>query len=66
MGYVLTVAGDCTIPNEHELAEALAQVLSDPKYGVTGSQLYGIDVNGPVHNAPPKRVTPKTQAKSSD
>ena len=55
MTYTLTVAGDCDAKGEHLLADALAEVLSDPRYGVTGSQLYGNSVNGPVHN-PPKKV----------
>ena len=53
MAWSLTAVGHCAEDLEHELAEAVHEVLSRPEFGTTASQLGGAAVNGPVHSAVP-------------
>ena len=50
MAWSLTAAGHCAAELEHELAAAVADVLSRPEFGTSASQLGGDTVNGPVHD----------------
>lgn len=59
MAYTVHIAGECDPGLEHELADALSDLLSDPEFGVSASQMGGVSVNGPVHFAPPEKVKAK-------
>lgn len=59
MAWSLAAAGHCAEELEHELAEALRELLSRPEFGTTASQLGGAAVNGPVHDPPPGDVPPQ-------
>ncbi len=59
MTWALHATGNCPDGAEQELAERIAEVLSDPGFGTAASQLGGNVVNGPVHEAHRRIATPK-------
>jgi len=58
MGWTLNAAGQCaTEADERDLADKLTRLLAAAKSGTAASHMSGSTINGPVHEAPPKKAS---------